>query len=162
MTWVYVGVAVVTTAVSVDQQKSAERKRKRAADISNKQQKLKSGREAVEQVRQAQIARASVLQQGENRGAGDSTAVAGSVGSIQSQAGGNIGFANQIFGMQQSRSRLLQSAIGHDRRARTAEAVGSIAMNAMSMGEFSGGSSTKPVLADNSKGGVQAAGSFVR
>jgi len=101
------GVSAVGSLYSSHKARSQQRK---AQDLQTKQAKLQAGRAAVERVRQGQIARASILQQGENQEAGGSTAVAGSAGAIQSQVGGNNAFAQKIFGLQESASKLMQSA----------------------------------------------------
>ena len=163
MSWVFVAVAVVSTAVSVDQSKKARRQQRRAADLAQKGARLEASRGAAEQVRQSQIARASALQQGENQGASGSTAVAGAVGSIQSQTGGNIGFANQIFGLQQSRNSLLLAASDSQGRAAGFAQLASIAGGQIGSFGSSGGANPKaPVLANNSAGGNVAPGSFVQ
>ena len=136
MTWALtaITVATVSTVASVSQGRQARKDQRRANEVAQKSAKLESTRGAVEQVRQAQIARASVLQQGENAGVSDSSVVAGATGSIQFQAGGNIGFANAIFGLQQSRARLLQSAASHQGRASDFGQLASLATTAASFG----------------------------
>jgi len=85
----------------------------RAREIDEDRARLESGKQAIQQVREAQIARAQLIQQGASQGAGESSSVQGAAGSIQSQAGGNIAFAQQLFSLQQSASRLRSSAEGH-------------------------------------------------
>jgi len=138
-------VAAVATTASVVQSNKARRERKRANKIAAKQAKLQQGRSAIAEVRKAQLARASILQQGENQGAGESTAVAGATGAVQSQAGGNIAFAQQIFGLQNSANRLRQSAQTHMDRSSGFRAIGNLAMQTGSM--FGGGT---PSSADGS------------
>jgi len=97
-------------ALDVQQARQGRKQRKKANAITQKQARLQAGRQAIEQVRQAQIARAQVIQQAESTGAGDSSAVAGAVGSIQSQAGSNIAFAQQLFSLSQQANNRLQKA----------------------------------------------------
>ena len=123
---VVVAAAAVSGAVSAGK---ARREQKRSNALARKSQKLKSKKGAIEQVRQAQIARADVLQQGENTGVGGSSLVSGSTGSIQSQAGGNIGFANTIFGLQNSIQRLRQSANSLQGVSSGFRAIGTLASN---------------------------------
>ena len=119
--------STVTSILSFGETRKARKADKKAAKIEAKRSKLEASRAAIGQVRKAQIARASVLQQGENQGAGTTTAVTGAVGAIQSQSGGNIAFAQQIFGLQSSAGRLRQSARTHRARASDYEAVGEFA-----------------------------------
>ena len=144
----------VATAGSLVASRKARKQQEKAMALDAKRSKLQSGRAAIEQVRQSQIARASVLQQGENRGAGDSTAVAGSLGSIQSQTGGNVAFAETIFGLQNSASKLRQSAGKFASISSGISQLGSLGMNLASAGAFTsggtGGSGT--VMNDNFRG----------
>lgn len=121
--WIAAG-ALSTVAYETNRARSDEKK---ARKVAQKGAKLQAGRAAVEQVRQGQIARASILAQGENQGAGSSTAIAGAVGAAQSQTGGNLSFAQQIFSLQASQNRLLESAAGHLGRASDFQAIASIA-----------------------------------
>ena len=132
MTGFYTAVVAITaiTASAVEQNK-ARQDQKRARKIAQKSKRLQGQRGAIEQVRQGQIARASVLQQGENQGVGNSTAIAGSAGAIQSQTGGNLAFAQQIFSLQQQEDKLREAAFGHMGRAANFQAVGSIATTAL-------------------------------
>ena len=121
--------AVIATATvySAVEAGKGRRDQKRAREVQAKSDKLTTQRSAVEQVRQAQIARASVAQGGENTGVAGSSAIQGATGSIQSQAGGNLGFAQQIFNHQQAKNKLLESAFGHMGKAANAQAVASVA-----------------------------------
>lgn len=96
MSGVAVAVTVVGTAASIyssQQQASAQKKQieaqRRMADIENARQR----REAV---RQARIARASVISQGEAQGVSGSTGIAGGVAGIQQQMGYNLSFLDQM------------------------------------------------------------------
>jgi len=105
--------AVVLAAASVFESQKSRKDARKARMVREKSNRLQSGRQAVEQVRQAQIARADIIQAGENQGVGGSSAVIGGAGSVQSQAGSNIGFAQQLFNLQQSARRLQDSAALH-------------------------------------------------
>ena len=138
----WLGVAAVGASVSgAVSAGKARREQKRANEQANRARTLQARRGAVEQVRQAQIARSSVVQQGENQGVGGSSAVLGGAGAIKSQAGGNIGFANQVFGLQNSIHRLQQSALGFQGQS---QAFGSLANLASAGMGMVGGMSGKP------------------
>ena len=98
------------TASSAYEAKKGRKDAKKARAVEAKSDKLKAARSAVDGIKAAQIARASILQQGENQGASGRSAVTGATGAVQSQAGGNIAFANTIFGLQNSARRLRESA----------------------------------------------------
>lgn len=102
--------AVAGTAASVlssQQQASAQKKQieaqRRMADIENARQR----REAV---RQARIARASVVAQGETQGVSGSTGVAGGVAGIQGQEAYNLSFLNQMQNLNQQAAVFSQQA----------------------------------------------------
>ena len=103
-------IGVLSTAESSRQASKGRRQTRDARKIDEKRNKLQLQRQSLEQIKKAQIARAQVLAQGESQGVGTSSGVLGGAGAIQSQAGANIGFAQQIFGLQQSASRLRSSA----------------------------------------------------
>ncbi len=58
-------------------------------------EKLRAKRERVQQIRQARIQRAEILQQGENAGAGESSSVATGAAGTFAQAFSNISYINQ-------------------------------------------------------------------
>ena len=96
MSGVAAAVTVVGTAASIyssQKQASAQKKQieaqRRMADIENARQR----REAV---RQARIARASVISQGEAQGVSGSTGIAGGVAGVQQQMGYNLSFLDQM------------------------------------------------------------------
>jgi len=119
---------VLGTASVVEARKS-RKDAARARKVQERSNRLQSGRQAVEQVRQAQIARADVIQSGENQGVGGSSAVIGGAGSVQSQAGSNIGFAQQLFNLQQSARRLQDSAALHAGNSQGFATFASLAAN---------------------------------
>ena len=95
---------------SISEGRKARKQQQRASEIQQKSQRLQTARQAVDQIRQAQIARAQVIASGEAAGVGDSSAVLGGAGSIQSQAGGNIAFLQQLSTLQAQANARLQSA----------------------------------------------------
>jgi len=117
----------------------ARKQAAKARKVDQKRAQLSSARSAVEQVRQAQIARASVLQQGVNQGVGDSTAVAGGAGSISSQAGSNIAFAQRLFDLQNSARRLRESAFKFNGISSGISQLTSLAVNTVQAGGFGAG-----------------------
>ena len=133
VTSILLGVAAVGAVGGAVQAGKARREQKRANEQANRARTLQARRGAVEQVRQAKIARSSVVQQGENQGVGGSSAVLGGAGGVKSQAGGNIGFANQIFGLQNSIHRLQQSAMSFQGQSQAFGAVANLASAGMGM-----------------------------
>jgi len=126
-----VGVAAVGMTASVLEQRKGRKDAARAEAIRQKSNRLQSARSAVEGVRAAQVARASVVQQGENQGVAGSSSVLGGAGGIKSRAGGNVGFAQTIFSLQQSQARLMKSASGHFANASDIGAVTNFATSSI-------------------------------
>lgn len=111
-------------AGSLVEGRKARKSNEKASRIQQRSAKLQSGRQAVEQVRAAQVARAGIVQSAENQGVGGSSAALGGAGSVQSQAGGNIAFAQQLFTLQNSAARLQRNAAMH---AGQSQALGTLA-----------------------------------
>lgn len=87
--------------------RDAAKEQKKARQIEQKRARLTQRREAVESIRMAQIQRAQVAAAGEVSGVGQASGLLGGLGSIQSQAGANIGFINQQMSLKsQAESRL--------------------------------------------------------
>lgn len=101
------GIMTAGTVVGVGMQEKARREQKRASRIERKRARLSTRRQAIESVRAAQIQRAQVAAAGEVSGVGQASGLLGGLGSIQSQAGANIGFINQQMSLKsQAESRL--------------------------------------------------------
>ena len=107
----------------LDRQKKKEKRRLRAID--EKRRKLDMSKQGVETLRAAQMERAKLLQLGANRGVQDSSAIQGGLGSIQSQAGANLGFANQIFALNQQASSRMKDLARWQSKTNLAMTVGS-------------------------------------
>lgn len=87
--------------------RDAAKEQKKARQIEQKRARLTQRREAIESIRMAQIQRAQVAAAGEVSGVGQASGLLGGLGSIQSQAGANIGFINQQMSLKrQAESRL--------------------------------------------------------
>lgn len=113
-----------TTVASISEGRKARKQSKRAQQEANKAKKLRSQREAIQNVRQGIIARAQVVQQAEAGGLGGDSAVQGALGSIQSQVGGNIGFINRIFELQQRANAFNLAAQNSTFRANAFQTIG--------------------------------------
>lgn len=99
-----VGVAISAygTVTQMEASKKAAKASRAAADAQRKQEEVAQQRERLKQVREARQQAAIALQAGTNQGAGDSSAIAGGVGSIKTQAGSNLAYINS------------QTALGND------------------------------------------------
>ena len=72
---------------------------------------VKNARERIEQTRQARIAAARIQAYGQSQGMGVATSgVSGSVGSVRSQMGTNVGFINQQETFAQQASMAMQES----------------------------------------------------
>ena len=104
-------------------EKAKEKKRLRA--IQQKKDRLELARQGAETIRKSQVERATLLQQAENSGVSDSSAVQGGLGSVQSQVGANLGFANQIFNLNSLAADRLKKLDNINARTKLAMTVGS-------------------------------------
>ena len=119
-----IAVAVVGLILSSRQQKRARQESRRAREAQEVSEKLRTRKDVLQQVRNAQIARAKLTQQAANQGVSGASSVAGAQGAIQSTAAGNIGFAQSLFNLQQeSRNRLARA----DKLRGSAQAFGQFA-----------------------------------
>jgi Flp pilus assembly protein TadB len=93
-----VGVAISAygTYTGMETSKKAARASRAAADAQRRQEDVAQQRERLKQVREARIRQAQVVQAGENQGVSGSSAIAGGVGDIGTQAAGNIGYTNAM------------------------------------------------------------------
>lgn len=110
----------------ISEGRRARKQSRRAQEEANKASKLRSQREAIQNVRQGIISRAQVVQQAEAGGLGGDSAVQGALGSIQSQVGGNIGFINRIFELQQRANSFNLAAQNSTFRANAFQTIGNI------------------------------------
>ncbi len=98
---------------------------KAARDAESRIAEVRNARERIEQAREARVRAASIAAATTNQGIGAGTSgVAGSLGSVRSQASSNIGFINQQESFAGEASRLLQVAADHSSNAATAGAEG--------------------------------------
>lgn len=79
------------------QQAKEQRKQQRLEQAANDIQRR---REKIAAVRQAQIARATVIQEGANTGTSESSGVQGAVASIGSQEAANLNLINQLSSIE--------------------------------------------------------------
>jgi dsDNA-specific endonuclease/ATPase MutS2 len=126
----------VGTVGSLYEGRRARKMSEKAMKVDEKRSKLQSMRSSVEQIRQAQIQRAQIAQMGENQNVASSSGVAGGMASVQSQATGNIAFAQQLFGLQQSYNRMQTAANKHSFNAQAWQALGSAASSMAMSGAF--------------------------
>lgn len=120
-------ISAIGTGVSIAQQSKAAEAQKEAAQQENNLASLENRKARIKAVREARIARAQTIAQGEASGALGSSGVAGGTSSIQSQLGSNIGFANQREAFSQNIAGLQNKAISAQNKANTFGTIGQFA-----------------------------------
>ena len=120
-------ISAIGTGVGIAQQSKAAEAQKEAAKQENNLASLENRKARIKAVREARIARAQTIAQGEAAGALNSSGVAGGTSSIQSQLGSNIGFANQQEAFSKNITGLQNQAIIAQNKASTAGAIGNLA-----------------------------------
>jgi hypothetical protein len=83
--------AAVSAAGSINQGNA----QKKAQTFQMRQQEIRAQQERTQAIREARIKRASIVQAGENQGAGESSSVAGGAASVDTQLSGNLSFINE-------------------------------------------------------------------
>lgn len=96
MAFFIAGAALVVagTGVQVAGSLMAQGAQKKATQAQAGMQQVQAARERYQQIRQARIARANIVQEGENQGAGGSSSVISGAAGVMNQAYGNIGYIN--------------------------------------------------------------------
>lgn len=146
----------VFAAGSLEQQRQASRRSRRAQRIQQRQADVQTARERRNQIRQARIQRALTESQGVGADALGSSALAGATGSIQSQLASNVGFLN----VQQDLSRQASAAnIGAARAATRAGIFSSVSNLALtSAGSLEGSTSKAPDPLGSNSGAFGSSG----
>lgn len=85
---------------AADAQRGMAASQQRQAEIAQRQADIQNARTQRAAIRQARIARATVLNTGASAGTMESSGVLGGVGSVTSQERSNLGFFNQIGQLQ--------------------------------------------------------------
>jgi hypothetical protein len=107
------------TGASLLQGSEARSDQRKAARVQKKIQERQVQRERIKQIREARIQQARVMQQAATQGATQSSAVQGASANITQQASTNLGFINQVQGLQQRIQGLNESASKHAGNAQT-------------------------------------------
>lgn len=123
----FAAILVVSTAVSVDQQKKAAAEVKDQNRLEQRKSDIASARKRAETLRQAKIARAQVVSGAEAAGVGGSTGVSGALSSIGTQTASIFGFANQNQQINQAITSSRISEASALSKANTASAIGGLA-----------------------------------
>lgn len=125
---------------------------KKLAKIEAKRNRLMMARQGAETIRQAQLQRAILAQQAANSGVSETSAVQGAQGSMTSQMGANLGFANQIFSLNQQAGKRLQRISDINATTKLAMTIGSFFVGGAAgaaVAAGGGGDTVSPQLGGN-------------
>lgn len=103
-------VTALATGYSISEQRKAQRKQDKADRLTRAQTNIENQRRIKQEAERARLARAAMIAQGTEGGVGESTAVAGGIGSAITQEGANAGFARQAAGANRRSNQLIGSA----------------------------------------------------
>ena len=123
-----VAVAAVATGASVVSQNKARKAQERAGRVQERIESRTAQRDRLQQLRQAQIARASALQQGVSSGTADSSGLSGQLASIQTTAASNLAFSQQTETGVGVINQFNRRAARYQSQAGTYSAVSSLAL----------------------------------
>ena len=118
---------VIGTAYSIYASEEARQEQKEAQKVQKKITDTKTQRQRIQQLREAQMARAQVAVAAEAGGTAESSTAAGQQAGIQSQAGSNIQFINTIENLRQQMQQRLENAASYANRADVASGLTSLA-----------------------------------
>lgn len=106
-----VGVTLVATAKSIDEQKRAQRAQKRAAKVQSAMQKNEDTAKRRQMLREERIRRAKILQASEATGTAGSSGELGALSSLGTQTAFNQAFMQgQAIGAQGASAQLQKAA----------------------------------------------------
>jgi len=131
-------IAAAGTAYSAYQQRKAGKAQKRAAEVQRKQRLAEEARSRRQQITEARRKRAAIINATSAGGLSGGSGEAESIGSVQSQLGGNLGFMEQSSNRSRMFENFANKANAANTRAATGGAVASLAMQGVGM--FSGSS----------------------
>lgn len=120
-------VSAGATLYSANQQSKAAKAGERSAALDRQRMNLQVAREKRDAIKAARIAYATSQQTAENQGSSGSSSSEGGLGSIQSQLSSNLSFLDQNQVLADAASVQIGIANRYMSRARTADAVGSVA-----------------------------------
>lgn len=137
MTWIVTAVVVssVATGASIANSNKASKAQRKQAEIERKINERTRKREQFEQLRQAQIARASAIASGVNTGTTDTSGLQGQVSSIQSQSSSNIAFSNMVQTGANVAGMYAQQAADYNLRANTWSSIAQLSLQAAQFAE---------------------------
>lgn len=118
------------TVASVRASRQSASSQRRARDEQNRREEISNQRNRVRQVREARAARAESQAIAISQGVGGSSAAQGSLSSIQSQLGSNLGFGLNQGTSVRRQSGFLQDAADASGRANTFGAVSKLSSQA--------------------------------
>lgn len=130
--------AVATVAGTVQN----VREQRKASRLSQRQQEVIARRERRQTQRAAQIQRAQAVATAAGTGSLESSSAAGGIGSISSQVGEQIGFANQVSGL----SRQINSAQASAQRGSGLAKLGGLGMQVFPLNFQMGGEKSQDKL----------------
>lgn len=122
-----IAVAVVSTAVSIDQGNKSRKAQEKARQEQRAQTAEESAKERRQQIREERVRRARMLQSAENSGVADSSGEVGALASLSTGLSENLGFSLNSEARGNAISDAQQNAANAAGRAQTSQAIGSLA-----------------------------------
>lgn len=119
-------VGIGTGIYSFVQGRQAAKKQREAARKQAEIQRIQERRRRRQEIRRQRIARAQLLNVGTQLGVGDSSGVAGGLGSLSSQLGASQGYASTVAGLSQEITALTASAANNISMANTVSGFGNV------------------------------------
>jgi hypothetical protein len=119
--------ALGATAYSVDQSNKAAKQQREAARIESNRQEIQSARERQQAVREFRMKQAGMLNTGYQTGVSGSSGLAGGLGSLGTQLGGNLSNQTTMSAFNTASADAQSQALQYQSNAATGQAVASLA-----------------------------------
>lgn len=119
--------SLVGTAVSINENRKAQKEQRKASRATAKIASLTNARERRRVAAESIRARAATVAQAEGQGIGGSSVAVGAAGSVQTQGASNQAFLSQLEGLDRNRASAFDRASSFSSRANIAGALGSLA-----------------------------------
>lgn len=143
-----VAVAAVATGASVISNNKARKAQERAGRVQQAVESRGAQRDRLQQLRQAQVARAQAIQSSVSSGTADSSGLSGQLANIQSTAAGNLAFSQMTETGVGVINQFNRRAARYQSQAGTYSAVSSLALaSAGAMGGITSGGGSTPTSA---------------
>lgn len=129
MGWFIPALIGLSTVASIDAERKATRRQRRANKLQQRIADVKASRERRRMIAEARVKRAQLANAAELTGVSESSGAIAGQGNIQSQAASNISFLDQVQTLNTQSNAFMQSAANASSNANAFSAIAGVATN---------------------------------